>query len=315
MSKHISVVFPGQGSQSQGMTEIFSSDEINNLGYKNPFDFDLLDIINHDEEKLNKSYYTQPALVLTSLLYYQRLKNILPNQPNILAGHSLGEYSALVASNAIDLHSALKLVYKRGKFMTESQNGSMMAVMGATLENILNVCDQINKEEDENISAANLNSPNQIVLGGLESSIDIAQVKLKELGAKRCIKLKVATASHCKLLNDASKKLENELNLTEFISPEVDVIQNINASISSDIIQIKQNLVNQLTSPVQWIDTMKQINQHQGIIIECGPGKVLSGLAKANGCENILTMSSEKFEDDLRNMLWKMYLLQVLLEE
>lgn len=303
MSKHISVVFPGQGSQSQGMTDIFSSDELNNIGYINPFDFDLLDIINHDEEKLNKSYYTQPALVLTSLLYYQRLKNILPNQPNILAGHSLGEYSALVASNAIDLHSALKLVYKRGKFMSESKNGSMMAVMGATLENILNVCDQINKEENENISAANLNSPNQIVLGGLESSVDIAAIKLKELGAKRCIKLKVATASHCKLLDDASKKLENELNLTEFIEPEIDVIQNINASISSDTIHIKQNLVNQLTNPVQWIDTMNQINQHQGIIIECGPGKVLSGLAKANGCENILTMSSPSFEDDLRNML------------
>ena len=303
MSKHISVVFPGQGSQSQGMTDIFSSDELNNIGYINPFDFDLLDIINHDEEKLNKSYFTQPALVLTSLLYYQRLKNILPNQPNILAGHSLGEYSALVASNAIDLHSALKLVYKRGKFMSESKNGSMMAVMGATLENILNVCDQINKEENENISAANLNSPNQIVLGGLESSVDIAATKLKELGAKRCIKLKVATASHCKLLDDASKKLENELNLTEFIEPEIDVIQNINASISSDTIHIKQNLVNQLTNPVQWIDTMNQINQHQGIIIECGPGKVLSGLAKANGCENILTMSSPSFEDDLRNML------------
>ena len=303
MSKHISVVFPGQGSQSQGMTEIFSSDELNNLGYINPFDFDLLDIINHDEEKLNKSYYTQPALVLTSLLYYQRLKNILPNQPNILAGHSLGEYSALVASNAIDLHSALKLVYKRGKFMSESKNGSMMAVMGATLENILNVCYQINKEENENISAANLNSPNQIVLGGLESSVDIAATKLKELGAKRCIKLKVATASHCKLLDDASKKLESELNLTEFIEPEIDVIQNINASISLDTIHIKQNLANQLTNPVQWIDTMNQINQHQGIIIECGPGKVLSGLAKANGCENILTMSSATFEDDLRNML------------
>jgi len=303
MSKHISVVFPGQGSQSQGMTDIFSSDELNNIGYINPFDFNLLDIINNDEEKLNKSYYTQPALVLTSLLYYQRLKNILPNQPNILAGHSLGEYSALVASNAIDLHSALKLVYKRGKFMSESKNGSMMAVMGATLENILNVCDQINKEENENISAANLNSPNQIVLGGLESSVDIAAIKLKELGAKRCIKLKVATASHCKLLDDASKKLENELNLTEFIEPEIDVIQNINASISLDTIHIKQNLVNQLTNPVQWIDTMNQINQHQGIIIECGPGKVLSGLAKANGCENILTMSSPSFEDDLRNML------------
>ena len=303
MSKHISVVFPGQGSQSQGMTDIFSPDELNNIGYINPFDFDLLDIINHDEEKLNKSYFTQPALVLTSLLYYQRLKNILPNQPNILAGHSLGEYSALVASNAIDLHSALKLVYKRGKFMSESKNGSMMAVMGATLENILNVCDQINKEENENISAANLNSPNQIVLGGLESSVDIAAIKLKELGAKRCIKLKVATASHCKLLDDASKKLENELNLTEFIEPEIDVIQNINASISLDTIHIKQNLVNQLTNPVQWIDTMNQINQHQGIIIECGPGKVLSGLAKANGCENILTMSSPSFEDDLRNIL------------
>ena len=303
MSKHISVVFPGQGSQSHGMTETFTPDELYNLGYKNPFDFDLLDIINNDEEKLNKSYYTQPALVLTSLLYYQRLKNILPNQPNILAGHSLGEYSALVASNAIDIHSALKLVYKRGKFMAESKNGSMMAVMGTTLENILNVCDQINEDENENISAANLNSPNQIVLGGLESSIDIAAIKLKELGAKRCIKLKVATASHCKLLGDASKKLENELNLTEFIEPEIDVIQNINATISSDITKIKQNLVNQLTNPVQWIDTMKQINQHKGIIIECGPGKILSGLAKANGCENILTMSSATFEEDLRNML------------
>ena len=303
MSKHISVVFPGQGSQSQGMTDIFSPDELNNIGYINPFDFDLLDIINHDEEKLNKSYYTQPALVLTSLLYYQRLKNILPNQPNTLAGHSLGEYSALVASNAIDLHSALKLVYKRGKVMSESKNGSMMAVMGTTLENILNVCDQINKEENENISAANLNSPNQIVLGGLESSVDIAAIKLKELGVKRCIKLKVATASHCKLLDDASKKLENELNLTEFIEPDIDVIQNINALISLDTIHIKQNLVNQLTNPVQWIDTMNQIKQHQGIIIECGPGKVLSGLAKANGWENILTMSSATFEDDLRNML------------
>jgi len=104
-------------------------------------------------------------------------------------------------------------------------------------------------------------------------------------------------------LDDASKKLENELNLTEFIEPEIDVIQNINASISLDTIDIKRNLVNQLTNPVQWIDTMNQINQHQGIIIECGPGKVLSGLAKANGCENILTMSSPSFEDDLRNML------------
>ena len=93
------------------------------------------------------------------------------------------------------------------------------------------------------------------------------------------------------------------MNLTEFIEPEIDVNQNINASISSDTIHIKQNLVNQLTSPVQWIDTMNQINQHQGIIIECGPGKVLSGLAKANGCENILTMSSPSFEDDLRNIL------------
>ena len=187
--------------------------------------------------------------------------------------------------------------------MSESKNGSMMAVMGTTLENILKVCDQINREENENISAANLNSPNQIVLGGLESSIDIAAIKLKELGAKRCIKLKVATASHCKLLDDASRRLESELNLTEFIEPEIDVIQNINASISLDTIHIKQNLVNQLTNPVQWIDTMNQINQHQGIIIECGPGKVLSGLAKANGCENILTMSSATFEDDLRNML------------
>ena len=306
-----SVVFPGQGSQIVGMgKEFFDKYSLVKNLFKEAdevLDFNLSKLIlEGPKDELDLTINTQPAIFLISFSIFNVLTkelNIDLHQAKYFAGHSLGEYSALVASNAIDLHSALKLVYKRGKFMTESQNGSMMAVMGANLENILNVCDQINKEENENISAANLNSPNQIVLGGLESSIDIAQAKLKELGAKRCIKLKVATASHCKLLNDASKKLENELNLTEFISPEVDVIQNINASISSDIVQIKQNLVNQLTSPVQWIDTMKKINQHQGIIIECGPGKVLSGLAKANGCENILTMSSETFEDDLRNML------------
>ena len=133
MSKHISVVFPGQGSQSHGMTETFTPDEFYNLGYKNPFDFDLLDIINNDEEKLNKSYYTQPALVLTSLLYYQRLKNILPNQPNILAGHSLGEYSALVAGNLINITDASILIKKRGELMhssIEPNVSGMAAIIG-----------------------------------------------------------------------------------------------------------------------------------------------------------------------------------------
>jgi len=304
MTKHISIVFPGQGSQSIGMLDQFSNVDILSSGYDTDiFSFDLLDIISTDEEKLNQSQYTQPALVLSSHLYFRKLTKLLSDKFNLLAGHSLGEFSALLAAGSIELNTVLGLVYKRGLFMSEAPSGSMLAVMGLKQSVIDKICIDISNEEDVFVAPANINTPNQIVIGGDHKAIDIASIKLKEEGAKRCIKLKVSTASHCSLMNESALKFQKELDNIDIIKPAVDVVQNVNGKVIQNPELIKDNLIKQLTKPVQWVETMKQIASNNGILIECGPGKVLSGLAKQNGIENILTMSSQSFEEDLRNMI------------
>ena len=304
MAKHISVVFPGQGSQSIGMLDQFSHEDILSSGYdSNIFNFDLLDIISSNEEKLNRSHFTQPALVLTSHLYFRKLTKLLSTKLDLLAGHSLGEYSALLAAGSIELDAALQLVYKRGLFMSEAPSGSMLAVMGLEISVIDKICNDINNEGNIFVAPANINTPNQIVIGGDHKAIDIASIKLKEEGAKRCIKLKVSTASHCLLMKESALKLQKELENIDIIKPTIGVVQNVDARLAETPELIKNNLISQLTSPVQWVDTMKRVDSNKGILIECGPGKVLSGLAKQNGIENILTMSSQNFEEDLRNML------------
>ena len=304
MTKHISIVFPGQGSQSIGMLDQFSNVDILSSGYDTDiFSFDLLDIISTDEEKLNQSQYTQPALVLSSHLYFRKLTKLLSDKFNLLAGHSLGEFSALLAAGSIELNTVLGLVYKRGLFMSEAPSGSMLAVMGLKQSVIDKICIDIINEEDVFVAPANINTPNQIVIGGDHKAIDIASIKLKEEGAKRCIKLKVSTASHCSLMNESALKFQKELDNIDIIKPAVDVVQNVNGKVIQNPKLIKDNLIKQLTKPVQWVETMKQIASNNGILIECGPGKVLSGLAKQNGIENILTMSSQSFEEDLRNMI------------
>jgi len=304
MTKHISIVFPGQGSQSIGMLDQFSNVDILSSGYDTDiFSFDLLDIISTDEEKLNQSQYTQPALVLSSHLYFRKLTKLLSDKFNLLAGHSLGEFSALLAAGSIELNTVLGLVYKRGLFMSEAPSGSMLAVMGLKQSVIDKICIDISNEEDVFVAPANINTPNQIVIGGDHKAIDIASIKLKEEGAKRCIKLKVSTASHCSLMNESALKFQKELDNIDIIKPAVDVVQNVNGKVIQNPELIKNNLIKQLTKPVQWVETMKQIASNNGILIECGPGKVLSGLAKQNGIENILTMSSQSFEEDLRNMI------------
>ena len=304
MTKHISIVFPGQGSQSIGMLDQFSNVDILSSGYNTDiFSFDLLNIISTDEEKLNQSQYTQPALVLSSHLYFRKLTKLLSDKFNLLAGHSLGEFSALLAAGSIELNTVLGLVYKRGLFMSEAPSGSMLAVMGLKQSVIDKICIDISNEEDVFVAPANINTPNQIVIGGDHKAIDIASIKLKEEGAKRCIKLKVSTASHCSLMNESALKFQKELDNIDIIKPAVDVVQNVNGKVIQNPELIKDNLIKQLTKPVQWVETMKQIASNNGILIECGPGKVLSGLAKQNGIENILTMSSQSFEEDLRNMI------------
>jgi len=306
MPRHISLIFPGQGSQSIGMLNSFSGEELNIVSKisKEVLEIDLVDCIeNGPEEVLNKTSITQPALLIASYLYYKKFLDLFDITPNLLAGHSLGEYSALVASNSIKVDDAISLVHKRGKCMEKSQKGSMFAILNLDINEINQICKVVEEETGQIISPANINSPNQVVIAGSHEAATIAAEKCKEAGAKRCIQLKVSVASHCNLMCEAASLFKKELDKHKFYTPEISIIHNVDAKIEEDITNIPKKLTEQLTLPVQWTKTMEYIKTFNGIVIECGPGKVLSGLAKTNGLDNILSMSSESFEDDLKELL------------
>ena len=306
MPRHISILFPGQGSQSLGMLNHHSTDllksyeeEVNNL-----LGFNIIDVINNGPiEDLNKTSITQPAILLASILDFKNISNKLGLIPDILCGHSLGEYSAMVAANAISLQEGLSLVHKRGKLMEKCPNGSMCAVLNVDLDVINEICSKVEDEIKTIVTPANLNSPKQIVVSGTEEGVDEVINRLKDCGYKKCIKLKVSVAAHSKVMSNTLDQFENELNKINFSLPEYSIIQNVNNKIPNNIDNLKENLLSQLVMPVQWINTMKQIKEYDGIVIECGPNKVLSGLAKANGIENVYSTSSEDFFDKIKEEL------------
>ena len=306
MPRHISILFPGQGSQSLGMLNHHSTDllksyeeEVNNL-----LGFNIIDVINNGPiEDLNKTSITQPAILLASILDFKNISNKLGLIPDILCGHSLGEYSAMVAANAISLQEGLSLVHKRRKLMEKCPKGSMCAVLNVDLDVINEICSKVEDEIKTIVTPANLNSPKQIVVSGTEEGVDEVINRLKDCGYKKCIKLKVSVAAHSKVMTNTLDQFENELNKINFSLPEYSIIQNVNNKIPNNIDNLKENLLSQLVMPVQWINTMKQIKEYDGIVIECGPNKVLSGLAKANGIENVYSTSSEDFFDKIKEEL------------
>ena len=306
MPRHISLLFPGQGSQSLGMLSSFSSEDLDFISSasKEILSFDLLDVIQSgSDDKLNQTSFTQPALLATSYLYYKKFLSITELTPNIMAGHSLGEYSALVASGSIDFKTALNLVYKRGLFMEKSDAGSMFAILNLDIETIYSICDEVRDTLDQIVAPANINSANQVVIAGSHEAAALAAEKCKVAGAKRTIQLKVSVASHCNLMQSASILLSEEMKNIKFNNPVIPIIHNVNALESNNNNDdIAQKLTDQLIKPVQWLKTMEKINMLDGIVVECGPGRVLSGLAKTNGLSNILTMSSDNFKDNFNNI-------------
>ena len=306
MPRHISLLFPGQGSQSLGMLSSFSSEDLDFISSasKEKLSFDLLDVIQSgSDDKLNQTSFTQPALLATSYLYYKKFLSITELTPNIMAGHSLGEYSALVASGSIDFKTALNLVYKRGLFMEKSDAGSMFAILNLDIETIYSICDEVRDTLDQIVAPANINSANQVVIAGSHEAAALAAEKCKVAGAKRTIQLKVSVASHCNLMQSASILLSEEMKNIKFNNPAIPIIHNVNALESNNNDDdIAQKLTDQLIKPVQWLKTMEKINMLDGIVVECGPGRVLSGLAKTNGLSNILTMSSDNFKEDFNNI-------------
>lgn len=277
-------LFAGQGAQKLGMArDLYDQYPI----VKETFDqasrvlgYDLRDLIDHDEEKLNQTRYTQPAILTTSVAIYRLLvENGL--QPDMVAGLSLGEYSALVAAGSLDFEDAVALIAKRGQFMETAApagTGKMVAVMNTDVALIEEACE---KASDKGyVKPANYNTPAQIVIGGDVAAVDAAVDYLKEAGAKRLIPLNVSGPFHTALLKPASEKLALELETVDFQEFQVPLVGNTEAKVMEKE-QIKSLLARQVMEPVrfyEFIDTMKELGLTK--VIEIGPGKVLSGFLK-----------------------------------
>jgi [acyl-carrier-protein] S-malonyltransferase len=314
MTKKIAFLFPGQGSQSVGMLSGFSTESIIQQTFQEASEilsYDLWVLIQHDPEgKLNQTEITQPALLTASVALWRLWRERDGMMPLVLAGHSLGEYSALVCSEALSFREAVKLVAMRGKFMQEAVPqglGAMAAVIGLSPEQIDNICQHA--AQGEIVSAANLNAPGQIVIAGNNSAVERAMEMAKESDARLVKKLEVSVPSHCALMMSASEKLNIILENINIKSPKIPVIHNTDANIHQDISKIKQALSRQLYSPVRWVESIQNIlkdhkddQDHQiGLMIECGPGKILAGLNKRIG--NIQTLSLSEpllFEEALK---------------
>lgn len=276
-------VFPGQGSQFPGMGKDLYD---NNAKAKELFEkangilgFRITDIMfNGTEEELKQTKVTQPAIFLHSVVLASTLADF---KPDMVAGHSLGEFSALVANKTLSFEDALKLVYKRALAMQkacEINPSTMAAVLNLDDKVVEDICASIT---DEVVVAANYNCPGQLVISGSKKGIDIACEKMKAAGAKRALVLPVGGAFHSPLMEPARVELEAAINATHFNTPVCPVYQNVNAKAVTSPDEIKKNLIAQLTAPVRWTQTVEQmLKDGANHFTEVGPGKVLQGLIK-----------------------------------
>lgn len=279
-------VFPGQGSQSPGMgkdlaekssaaRQVFEEADdalgfaISRLCFDGP------------AEDLQLTENTQPAILTVSVAAFRAMMEAGISAPAFVAGHSLGEYSALVASGALSLSDAVRTVRARGRYMQEAVpvgTGAMAAVIGGELGEIQRICEEVS--EDQICSVANFNSPNQAVIAGNTEAVDRAVERLSAI-AKRVIKLKVSAPFHCALMKPAQDRLAADLERLNFNEPAVPVVTNVDARATTAPDELRDALVRQVSAPVRWVDSMQLlIEQPVGTFVEAGPGKVLSGLMR-----------------------------------
>lgn len=280
-------VFPGQGSQKLGMLRELASEhaivEKTFAEASSILDIDLWQIAQFDRDNaLDQTQITQPVLLTASVAIWRIWQQKQGPQPAILAGHSLGEYSALVCAGVLEFNAAVALVYKRGQFMqaaVPAGTGKMAAIVGLENHAIHAACEQA--ANGEIVAAANFNSPGQTVIAGHAAAVERAMELCKAAGAKRALPLNVSVPSHCALMQPAADRLQTELQNTVFNTAQIPVVQNVNAEISGSPESIRDNLIKQLYEPVQWVDSIRLMHK-AGIrrLVECGPGKVLGGLIK-----------------------------------
>ena len=282
----LACVFPGQGSQSIGMMAELAEQhaEVKNhfsqasdaLGY------DLWKIVTDGPvEQLNQTEYTQPAMLTAGVAAWEILKKSVDIKPEVIAGHSLGEYTALVCSGAIQFEEAIKLVAERGRLMQAAVPegvGAMAAILGLDDDLVVSICGDAS-DDNNVVQAVNFNSPGQVVIAGNKSAVEKAMLMAKEAKAKRALALPVSVPSHSSLMSGAAQQLADYLKNVSISSPKIKVLHNVDASSHTDPVDIADCLSRQLHSPVLWVDTVKNLISHDvTAIIECGPGKVLAGL-------------------------------------
>ena len=279
-------LFPGQGSQKVGMlaelAEQFSGVQETFAEASEAIGFDLWQIA-QSGEGLDQTENTQPVLLTASIALWRVWLDLGGIAPKYLAGHSLGEYSALVAAQALSLADAVKLVNLRGKLMQSAVpqgQGAMAAILGLPDEKVLELCQSVSASGQGSVEAANYNAQGQVVIAGSTALVNDVMALAKEQSGK-AIALPVSVPSHCSLMKPAAEQFAAALEQTAIELPHIPVIQNVNAAIATDVAQLRQALTAQLYQSVQWTRTMQSL-QDQGIqyVVECGPGTVLSNLAK-----------------------------------
>jgi [acyl-carrier-protein] S-malonyltransferase len=281
----IAFVFPGQGSQCVGMgKDIYENFDIAKEIFKEASDaigYDIAHLSFHGPgEELNKTFRTQPCILTVSISIYNVLQSKGIN-PSVVAGHSLGEYSAIVAAGILSLNDAVRLTEKRGRFMQEAVpegKGLMAAILGLEREKVDQICKSL---QTGYASPANYNCPGQIVIAGEKIAVEEAVELCKHAGAKRAVPLLVSVPSHCKLMDDASRRLAALLDEIDFKDPVIPLVNNADAVFLSDSKKIKSSLIRQLNSPLLWEDSIRAVvNSGINFFIEVGPGKILSGLIR-----------------------------------
>ncbi len=281
----LAFVFPGQGSQSVGMlSELAESYPQVQQTFEEASDalgFDLWKLTQDGPaEELNQTYNTQPAMLTAGVAVWRVWTEQSVARPAWMAGHSLGEYTALVCSEAMAFQDGVKLVADRGRFMQEAVPegvGAMAAIIGLEDHVVVNIC--VENSADEIVSAVNFNAPGQVVIAGHAAAVERAMAAAKEAGAKRALKLPVSVPSHCELMKPAAEKLAARLAEIEIQSPKVSLLHNVDVAVHTAPDVIRNVLQEQLFKPVRWVDTIRFMHD-QGVqaIVECGPGKVLMGL-------------------------------------
>jgi len=284
---NLAFVFPGQGSQSvgmlSGMAEAFPLVGETFEQASDALGFDLWKLVQEGPvEDLNQTHNTQPAMLAAGVAMWRVWCEQTNVRPDWMAGHSLGEYTALVCSSAISFEEGIKLVAERGRLMQEAVPagvGAMAAIIGLENHVVVKVC--ADSAEDEIVSAVNFNAPGQVVIAGNVAAVERAMVAAKEAGAKRALPLPVSVPSHCALMESAAEKLDMKLQQINIEIPKMTLIHNVDVASHNASEVIRNALKEQLFKPVRWVDAIRYMHD-QGVthFVECGPGKVLMGLNK-----------------------------------